>query len=189
MMVQATPTVQFDTLRYQHNGQEQLLTVGTPAWYAWLTTATTFAFVTDYATFTARKEQSGNRRGNWYWRAYRRQEGKLRRAYLGQSNDVTLERLNQIAQVLISADGVDAHPEKRSRSTVGGRRDLLLATKLTMPLPRPHLVRRPRLTHKLQRGSVGVLTLISAPAGFGKSTLLVDWLLCTDRDGTYCPDQ
>ena len=54
--------------------------------------------------------------------------------------------------------------------------DLLLATKLRAPQPRPHLVHRPRLIQRLEQGMERALTLISAPVGFGKSTLLSDWL-------------
>src|SRR5439155_8916001 len=41
--------------------------------------------------------------------------------------------------------------------------------------PRPGLVRRPRLTARLSAGLRGPLTLLVAPAGFGKTTLLADW--------------
>lgn len=54
--------------------------------------------------------------------------------------------------------------------------DSLLATKLYIPAPRPNRVPRPRLTGRLEAGVTGALTLISAPAGFGKSTLLSDWI-------------
>ncbi len=86
------PTVQFDTLTYQQNGQDYTLAVGTPTWYTWLTTASTFTFTSEYGAFTAHKERSGNRRGGWYWKAYRKQGGKLHRAYLGKSEHLTLER-------------------------------------------------------------------------------------------------
>jgi LuxR family maltose regulon positive regulatory protein len=54
--------------------------------------------------------------------------------------------------------------------------DSLLATKLHIPAPRPNQVPRPRLTARLEAGVAGPLTLISAPAGFGKSTLLSEWI-------------
>src|SRR5437868_2717457 len=54
--------------------------------------------------------------------------------------------------------------------------DPLLATKLHIPRPRPQLVHRPRLIQRLQQSLQRPLTLLSAPAGFGKSTLLADWL-------------
>jgi LuxR family transcriptional regulator, maltose regulon positive regulatory protein len=84
-MARSTPLVQFDTLQYHQNGQEYTLIVGTPEWYAWLNAVSTFAFSSEYGSFTARKEPAGNRRGGEYWKAYRTLEGKLHRAYLGKS--------------------------------------------------------------------------------------------------------
>jgi len=52
----------------------------------------------------------------------------------------------------------------------------LLETKLYVPKPRRGLVARPRLSERLGRGAESKLTLISAPAGFGKTTLLAEWL-------------
>ena len=52
----------------------------------------------------------------------------------------------------------------------------LLQTKFYVPRPRRDLVPRPRLAERLDRGSASTLMLVSAPAGFGKTTLLADWL-------------
>ncbi len=52
----------------------------------------------------------------------------------------------------------------------------LIATKLFVPKLRGGLVARPRLHEYLRRGAGARLTLVSAPAGFGKTTLLADWL-------------
>jgi len=54
-------------------------------------------------------------------------------------------------------------------------RDPRLATKLHLPRPRARLVPRPRLLKRLEQGMEGTLTLVSAPAGFGKTTLLSQW--------------
>ena len=54
--------------------------------------------------------------------------------------------------------------------------DTLLQTKLYTPPTRPQLVQRPRLIDKLDMGPTVKLTLVSAPAGFGKTTLITDWL-------------
>lgn len=59
----------------------------------------------------------------------------------------------------------------------------LLDTKFYAPRPRSGLVPRPGLTDRLFRGTESKLTLISAPAGFGKSTLLAQWLARPD-DGS-----
>jgi LuxR family maltose regulon positive regulatory protein len=54
----------------------------------------------------------------------------------------------------------------------------LLATKLYVPPPRPEMVPRLRLLQRLDEGlRLGHrLTLISAPAGFGKTTLVAEWV-------------
>ena len=52
----------------------------------------------------------------------------------------------------------------------------LLQTKLYRPLARPTWVARPHLFTKLQAGLTGKLTLVAAPAGFGKTTLICAWL-------------
>ena len=53
---------------------------------------------------------------------------------------------------------------------------LLLKTKLYVPPPRPKLIRRPRLVERLDEVLHHKLTLVAAPAGYGKSTLLSEWL-------------
>lgn len=54
----------------------------------------------------------------------------------------------------------------------------VLATKLFIPSPRPGIVSRPRLVERLNEGLVAgrKLALISAPAGFGKTTLVSEWV-------------
>lgn len=54
--------------------------------------------------------------------------------------------------------------------------DALLETKLFAPRRRRGLVPRPRLTKLLERGLDAKLTLVSAPPGFGKTSLVADWL-------------
>jgi LuxR family transcriptional regulator, maltose regulon positive regulatory protein len=52
----------------------------------------------------------------------------------------------------------------------------MLSTKLFIPPLRPGLVSRPRLIEQMQAALDYPLTLVSAPAGFGKTTLLSEWL-------------
>src|SRR6266550_8374454 len=180
-----TPTIQGETLVYRQEGQEQVLTVDTAAWFAWLETASTFSFVSEEGSFTARREQAGHKRGGWYWKAYRKQHGKLSSRYLGKSETITLARLQTVAQALVGAlvetapdtDADEARPSAQAAAP-GMRSDALtplLATKLHRPLARVHLVRRPQLAARLTQGVLGPLTLVSAPAGFGKTTLLAQW--------------
>ena len=58
----------------------------------------------------------------------------------------------------------------------------LLATKLHVPRRQRDLVARPRLSERLSRGAELALTLVSAPAGFGKTTLLTQWLAARPAD-------
>jgi LuxR family maltose regulon positive regulatory protein len=55
-------------------------------------------------------------------------------------------------------------------------RDVLLATKLNVPGLRPDLVPRPRLAQRLDEGRGRGLVLACAPAGYGKTVLLAEWI-------------
>ena len=77
------------------------------AWFAWLAAATTMRF--SYPLFdphvgyivgfmTVRKER--RQRGGYYWVAYRRWRGEVRKAYIGASSAVTARCLHTIAQRL-----------------------------------------------------------------------------------------
>jgi LuxR family maltose regulon positive regulatory protein len=57
----------------------------------------------------------------------------------------------------------------------------VLATKLYIPPPPPKAVTRPRLIERLNEGLQRKLTLIAAPAGFGKTSLLSEWLVACGR--------
>jgi LuxR family maltose regulon positive regulatory protein len=54
--------------------------------------------------------------------------------------------------------------------------DALLTTKLHIPQAAREFVPRPHLAARLEEGLLRKLTLVSAPAGFGKSTLVADWI-------------
>src|SRR5947208_10138992 len=61
---------------------------------------------------------------------------------------------------------------------------LILATKLYIPRLRPNVVSRPRLLERLNEGLHRKLTLIAAPAGFGKTTLVSEWVEGIERART-----
>jgi LuxR family maltose regulon positive regulatory protein len=63
-------------------------------------------------------------------------------------------------------------PAAAPARAAASEQDVLLATKLHVPGLRPGFVPRPRLAEALGRG----LALVCAPAGFGKTALLADWL-------------
>lgn len=60
---------------------------------------------------------------------------------------------------------------------------LILETKLRRPQLRSSTIARTRLIERLTRGAELPLTLVSAPAGFGKTTLLTEWLAAGDLSG------
>jgi LuxR family maltose regulon positive regulatory protein len=187
-MVRRLPYVEQGTLTFGPPGAEQAIGVGSPGWLSWLETATAFTFACPDGTFTARRERAGSGRGGWYWRAYQRRAGELKRAYLGKAEEITLERLQAVAASL--AGSAQVHAPDRSGAGVAGPNGEsddpppeagapgpnLLATKLYIPQAQPTLVARPQLQKRLAAGLLGKLTLIAAPAGFGKTTLLVQGL-------------
>jgi LuxR family maltose regulon positive regulatory protein len=165
-----------------------------PAWFAWLEKVPSFAFVGKNGHYTARKE--ARQRVNRYWYAYLTTGGQLSKRYLGKASDLTLARLEKIAGMLHAQREKQHIPPPISlAATVNGKvvaaqQPLLvgqqtpfhplLATKLHIPRPRTHLVPRAHLVQRLQRGVERALTLVSAPAGFGKTTLLAQWLAESD---------
>ena len=189
----ATVRVEQGVLTLQGQDGAHQIVVGSPAWFAWLESATVFAFVSVHGAFTARRERAGSGRGTWYWRAYAHQAGGRRRAYLGRAEEVNLERLHAVAALLAEPRASALTQEQADRGASarrgpdGGRPvaaapvPLLLATKLYLPRVRPDLVLRPHLFARLDEGLNGSLTLVCAPAGFGKTTLVATWVRHTGR--------
>src|SRR5437660_12088837 len=84
--------------------------VGSAAWYGWLANEQnkSFSFRNYLGTFTDRREQQRN---GWYWYAYRRSEGKLRKVYLGKTEELTIERLNAVMAALNGQGNVSDAPD------------------------------------------------------------------------------
>ena len=84
----------------------------TDAWYTWLADQhiQSFSFRHPLGTFTARRER---KRYGWYWYAYRKRAGRLYKAYLGKTEELTLERLNAAAAALTGKGNHDDGPQKR----------------------------------------------------------------------------
>jgi LuxR family maltose regulon positive regulatory protein len=167
------------------------LAVGSPAWFVWLTddAARSFSFRSPAGTYTARKER--RQRGGAYWVAYRTAAGRQHKVYLGKAEELTPERLAQAAAALARRVADVAEPMGAAPPAPGGMPGRtgqgaaglpLLATKLFVPRPRPDLVPRPRLLARLDAGlDAGRCSLLSAPAGAGKTSLLAAWLAQLDR--------
>ena len=76
-------------------------------------------------------------------------------------------------------------PAAARTGTAAAQRDLLLATKLNVPGPRPGFVPRPRLARRLDEGADRGLVLVCAPAGAGKTALLADWARSGQRPAAW----
>ena len=191
-MARRVPQVIDGVLRLPEPSGEPKIAVGSPSWVAWLTDAAThsFSFQGPGGNYTARKERRS--RGGEYWIAYRKRGGKLRKRYLGKAEDLTAGRLENAAAELAGRGVTKGTILSDSEPAVGDagtkpndnasekprgqpRGDSLLLTKLSVPSARSTLVSRPRLGERLYEGLGRKLTLISAPAGFGKTTLLSAW--------------
>ncbi len=85
-----TPKVVWQTL-YTESAAVPL---ESPLWFEWLSANSTFYLESHEGSFTARREVRG---GAAFWYAFRRQQNKLYKAYLGRSADLTYARLQMVA--------------------------------------------------------------------------------------------
>src|SRR6266487_1603049 len=87
-------------------GQPTSILIESEAWYHWLATENNRSFTFRHAmgAFTVRRER---KRHSWYWYAYHKHNGKLHKAYLGKSEEMTLQRLNCVATALAGQDNDD----------------------------------------------------------------------------------
>lgn len=79
--------------------------VDSPKWFEWLDGEenSTFAFYpgnSAVSNFSARREE--RERGGYYWSAYKRIQGKLKKTYLGKSSELTLDRLKDASARLLN---------------------------------------------------------------------------------------
>jgi hypothetical protein len=107
-MAKKTPKVQRNQL-YLYDGDNPVCVVGSPAWFDWLATATTFRYYSQQrliishgagpllAPISLRKEK---RRRGALWYAYRRRHDCLHKRYAGQSAALTGNKLDDIAFTL-----------------------------------------------------------------------------------------
>ncbi len=182
-MARTTPHICEGVLALHEGAQAQSIPLESAAWWEWLTAERhrTFYFENALGSFTARREY---KHGGWYWYAYRKRAGKLHKAYLGKAEELTLDRLSATAATLAGSSTDVATPasselQDQHTSDLPGRAladDLLLMTKFSAPPARANLVARPRLLDQLAAGLERAFTLISAPPGFGKTSLLSQWV-------------
>ncbi|GHO72729.1 hypothetical protein KSD_05000 [Ktedonobacter sp. SOSP1-85] len=124
-------------------------------------------------------------RGAGYWYAYAFSDQRQVKRYLGKTSTITLARLEEMAATLtqesaLSAQSVKPQPGQIPASSLMSSGsalspDFLLLPKLSPPRVPTTLVVRDRLLVQLDQALTHGLTLLSASAGFGKTTLLSAW--------------
>jgi acetyl esterase/lipase len=80
---------------------------------------------------------------------------------------------------------VAERPAAAASEAAAATPNVLLATKLNVPGLRPEFVARRRLTERLDENLGRALTLVCAPAGYGKTVLLADWARRAQRPAAW----
>ena len=196
--VLSMPRYVHSQLRWSEQAQTYVLSIGDQASEqalssAWLEQIASFSFHSRRGMhYTVRKQRV--QRGSSYWYAYRRLHGRIVKRYLGRTADLTLARLEEIARLLESTSGSrqrSLQPDQemalpQPAPHVSYAEDAappspvaalpLLFSKLSPPRLHAFLLDRSRLFALLDAGRECHLTLLSAPAGFGKTTLVCQWM-------------
>lgn len=174
-------TVRNGVLTSGHDGaQPALITLNAAHWQEWqhwLAQHEPFVYYGQAGHFTAQPEL---RRGHAYWYGYRRRAGTLHKVYLGRAADLLPQRLEEANDALAGArpsspdTNAGAGTEAGTETVTGEGAPApprLAWARLSPPALPPRLVERPRLTGRISTP----LTLVYAPSGYGKSTLLNEW--------------
>lgn len=105
-MAYSTPYVRRNQLVLPEAPTHFVCKVGTPAWFDWLATASSFRYYSQqfiyvghthyrpYEPISVRREK---RRQTYLWYAYRRDHGRLHKRYVGTTAALTTARLDEIA--------------------------------------------------------------------------------------------
>ncbi len=168
--------VETDRLWVTLDDAPQAIEVGSADWFDWLAENDRFVYRHEATHYTARRE---SRRGNYYWYGYRRHRDKLRKVYLGRAADLTVPALVAAGDRFRqgeAGDGRGPHDRPGSGATsapanVPGDVSRVMMNWLIPPALPENAIDRPRLTRQLTRPIV----LITAPSGYGKTTLLNQW--------------
>jgi LuxR family maltose regulon positive regulatory protein len=168
------------------------ITTSPDAWTRWLDGVSSFAFENRLGVHcTIRKERL--QRGDAYWYAYRSIQGRTKKRYLGKTADLSFELLEEIS-TRFTTEEREATPSAltpKARQTATKRRIApsasppLLEIKLHPPQLPALLVERTRLLVRLDISFAHKLTLLLAPAGFGKTTLVNQWLSARSTPPTF----
>lgn len=169
MSTDVEAAIRGELLRYQQADGPTTISVGSQAWFDWLQQADRFVIETPGGRIRVRRERAGNKRGGWYWRAYRKAGGQLRRFYLGDDAELTPERLALSVSALFAPERHDAASGEPNNS----EHDPFVRTKTVPPQQFGQLVPRHSLLALLREKLAAPVTLLIAPPGFGKTTLLL----------------
>jgi len=166
------------------------------AWQRRLAAYTSFSFQGREGHLSLLKEARPHG-GDGYWYAYRRQGKRTAKKYAGRMADLSAAGLEQMARVLgyspeqgnqdtVNGDAREAGDGREWRATdlagqhhhsrSSSRETPLLVPKFQLPPLHPSLVPRERGLSLLDRALEHRLTLVSAPAGYGKTTLVRQWV-------------
>lgn len=132
----------------------------------------------DGNTCTFRKQTV--QRGSVYWYAYRRLHGHLVKRYVGKTTDLSLARLEEVARNLLDALSSSEASSLLSPQSEPAQHSFpdspLLFSKIHPPRLPALLVERKSLLMRLESSLLPPVTLLQAPAGFGKTTLITHWI-------------
>ncbi|HLZ60881.1 MAG TPA: LuxR C-terminal-related transcriptional regulator [Ktedonosporobacter sp.] len=147
----------------------------------WLETIASFSFRSrDDEQYTVRKQTV--QRGSTYWYGYRRLHGRLVKRYVGKTTDLFVTRLEEVARLFAGEPLSPPPPFEAARPP--SPEALLLFSKLSPPRLPALLVERSALLARLDTSLSHTLTLLQTPAGFGKTTLVTQWIV---ERGTHVP--
>ncbi len=167
----------------QHFGREDV-----QQWSAWLAAQSSFSFQGQSGRLRVVKE--ARPRGSGYWYAYFYSGQHARKRYLGRTPDLTFARLEEVARLLAN-ESFPAQYTQQSDSNHSSRSEQversswlpLLQSRLSPPHLPLSLVERSRLLARLDASLMHRSTLLQAPAGFGKTTLVNQWIVARRRQG------
>nr|BBH85347.1 HTH-type transcriptional regulator MalT [Thermosporothrix sp. COM3] len=173
------------------------------AWQAWLGEHRAFAFHGRAGQINLLKEKRA--RGiEGYWYAYHRHGERMVKRYAGRSAQLNLERLEDLAALLAHNEKNKAQQEKKKRHALSisagesaaslqeqtafvsfadqtaapptSQFEPLFIPKLQLPPLQRSLLPRQRLQNLLDKSLEYRVTLVTGPAGFGKTTLINQWI-------------
>ena len=162
-MAARLPQIDNGLRRFPDDPHANSIRIDSATWQAWLDCpgADGFLYQSPTGSFTAYRHAQSVQ-----WAAYRASPQAVHVVELGDAGKLTLAVLEHAAGALAQQCTAAAQAEAP---------EPLLASKLYAPRPSAAVVRGQRLVAQLAGGSARPLTVITAPAGFGKTTLITSW--------------